>query len=156
MFFELLPELFLKYIFFFSIKALCFRYKICASPIAKTNIQMQAVTIHNPFSVLHYNFSWTVVKEQVLEIIQRFPNRYQMAYHEEEEQKIILFTSLDFTVFDKQRMTVIYISKIDSSADNSILAYEAKNQTGDITTKEDYDRGQYFIEALAEDMMLVY
>ena len=117
---------------------------------------MQAETISNPFSVIHYNYSWSAVKEQVYELINRFPNRYKMAYHEEDEQKIILFTSLDFTVFGNQRMTVVYISKIDDATDNSILAYEAKNYTGDVTGKEDFDRGQYFIDALTEDMMLVY
>ena len=117
---------------------------------------MQAAIISNPFSVIHYNCSWKAVKEQVYELIQRFHNRYKMAYHEENEQKIILFSSLDFTIFGKERMTVIYISKIDSSTDNSMLAYEAKNYAGDITCKEDFDRGQYFIDALTEDMMLVY
>lgn len=117
---------------------------------------MQVETISNPFSVIHYNCSWSAIKEQVYEIIQRFPNRYKMAYHEEEEKKIILFTSLDFTVFGKERMTVIYITKIDNSANSSILAYEAKNYAGDITSKDDYDRGQYFIGSLNDDMMLVY
>ncbi|CAN5423161.1 hypothetical protein BH10BAC2_BH10BAC2_18720 [soil metagenome] len=117
---------------------------------------MQAETLSNPFSVLHYDYSWTAVKDQVYELIQRFPNRYKMAYHEEHEEKIIIFTSLDFTIFGKERMTVIYISKIDNSTNNSILAYEAKNYAGDVTCKEDFDRGQYFIDALSEDMMLVY
>ena len=117
---------------------------------------MQAETINNPFTVIHYNYSWPAVKEQIFELIQRFPNRYKMAYHEEDEQKIILFTSLDFTVFGKQRMTVVYISKIDNAPEYSILAYEAKNYSGDITSNEDFDRGQYFINALTEDMMLVY
>jgi len=116
----------------------------------------QIDTVNNPFAVINYPCSWPAVKEQVSEIIQRFPNRYKMAYHEEDEQKIILFTSLDFTVFGKQRMTVIYISKIDNAANSSMLAYEAKNYAGDITIKQDFDRGQYFIDALSEDMMLVY
>jgi hypothetical protein len=116
----------------------------------------QLDTISNPFTIVNYNCSWFAVKEQVTELLQRFPNRYKMAYHEEDEQKIILFTSLDFNVFGKRRMTVIYISKIDNAANSSMLAYEAKNYTGDITTKEDFDRGQYFIDMLTEDMMLVY
>jgi hypothetical protein len=117
---------------------------------------MQPEIIGNPFSVIHYNYPWSAVKEQVYELINRFPNRYKMAYYEEDEQKIILFTSLNFTVFGKQRMTVVYISKIDDAADSSMLAYEAKNYSGDISVKDDFDRGQYFIDALMEDMMLVY
>lgn len=117
---------------------------------------MQAETLSNPFSVLHYDYSWTAVKDQIYELIQRFPNRYKMAYHEENEERIILFTSLDFTIFGKERMTVVYISRIDNSRDSSILACEAKNYAGDIICKEDFDRGQYFIDALSEDMMLVY
>jgi len=116
----------------------------------------QIETVNNPFSVIHYNCSWAAIKEQLSEIMQRFPSRYKMAYHEEDEQKIILFTSLDFNVFGREHMVVVYISKIDSGVNNSILAYEAKNYAGDITTKEDQNRGQYFLDLLTEDMMLVY
>lgn len=116
----------------------------------------QLDTLSNPFTVLHYNCSWTAINEQVQEIIERFPNRYKMAYYEEDEQKLILFTSLDFNVFGKERMTVIYLSKIDNTPHSSIVAFEAKNYSGDIHSKEDFDRGQYFIDALAEDMMIVY
>ena len=86
----------------------------------------QLETVNNPFSIIHYNCSWAAIKEQITEIMQRFPSRYKMAYHEEDEQKIILFTSLDFTVFGREHMMVIYISKIDSGINNSMLAYEAK------------------------------
>lgn len=123
----------------------------------KTNIQMQQLeTVNNPFSVIHYNCSWNSVKEQLSEIIIRFPSRYKMAYHEEDEQKIILFTSLDFNVFGREHMMVVYISKIDASENCSMLAYEAKNYAGDIITKEDQNRGQYFIDVLTEDMMMLY
>lgn len=117
---------------------------------------MQLEAISNPFSVLHYDYSWAAVKDQVHELIQRFPERYKIAYYEEEEEKIILFTSLNFTIFGKEKVTIIYMSKIDTAIDRCILAYEAKNNSGDITCKEDFDRGQYFIDALSEDMMLVY
>jgi len=116
----------------------------------------QLDTINNPFSIINYNCSWTAIKEQLSEIIQRFPARYKMAYHEEDEQKIILFTSLDFNVFGREHMMVVYISKIDASVNSSILAYEAKNYSGDITTKEDHNRGQYYLDQLAEDMMILY
>lgn len=116
----------------------------------------QLETVNNPFSVIHYNCSWAAIKEQITEVMQRFPSRYKMAYHEEDEQKIILFTSLDFGIFGREHMMVVYISKIDSCANNSIIAYEAKNYAGDITTKEDENRGQYFIDSLAEDMMMLY
>ena len=116
----------------------------------------QLDTVNNPFSVIHYNCSWSAVKEQLFEIMHRFPSRYKMAYHEEDEQKIILFTSLDFTVFGREHMMVVYISKIDSAQNSSMLAYEAKNYSGDITTIQDYNRGQCFIDALTEDMMILY
>ena len=112
--------------------------------------------IQNPFSIVQYNCSWSALKDQIQEILHHTPNRYKMAYHNEDEQKIILFTSLDFNVFGKERITVIYISKIDSCTSQSILAFEAKNYTGDITTKEDFERGQYHIDILAEDMMQLY
>jgi hypothetical protein len=116
----------------------------------------QLETVNNPFSVIHYNCSWAAIKEQLFEIMQRFPSRYKMAYHEEDEQKIILFTSLDFTVFGREHLMVIYISKIDSCVNNCMLAYEAKNYAGDVTAKEEQNRGQYFIDSLAEDMMILY
>ena len=116
----------------------------------------QLETVNNPFSVIHYNCSWNSVKEQISEIIIRFPSRYKMAYHEEDEQKIILFTSLDFNVFGREHMMVVYISKIDASENFSMLAYEAKNYAGDIITQEDQNRGQYFIDVLTEDMMMLY
>lgn len=116
---------------------------------------MFADDLVNPFYIVNYNNSWKEIQEQVKEIIHRFPNRYKMAYHDEDEQKIIVFTSLDFRVFGKDKSIIIFISKIDTSENSCLIAYEAKKIKGDVETEEEFQQGKYFIETFQEDMFLV-
>ncbi|MBG9376814.1 hypothetical protein I5907_11240 [Panacibacter sp. DH6] len=118
---------------------------------------MQQIDVYqNPFSIQQFNCSWAAIKEQVTEILFHMPEKYKLAYEDETEQKLILFTSLDFNIFGKERMNVIYLSKIDSHQQQCMIAFEVKNYNGDITTKEDFERGRFFMDILAEDMMQLF
>jgi len=117
---------------------------------------MRQEAISNPFTIMNYNHSWSEIRKQVDEVVDKFPHRYKLAYHNDYDQKLILIASFDFRIFSMEKSNLIYISKIDSTEDISMLAYEAKNYSDDINTNIDYDKGFFFIESFFEDLSLVH
>jgi len=101
---------------------------------------MNRVVEDNPFSVEHYGFSWSDARKHTADLINRFPQKYRLAYFNDYYQRIIVLVNDDNNFFGIQEPQILIISKIDNTKKQSLLAFEMKGYHGDISSKEDYDK----------------
>jgi hypothetical protein len=95
----------------------------------------------NPFSVEHFNFSWSNTRKYTANLINRFPDKYKLAYFNDYHERIIILVNEDHNFFGIHEPQILIISKIDNAKDHSMLAFEVKSYRGDINTKKDFDKG---------------
>jgi len=102
---------------------------------------MNHLVEENPFSVEHFNFSWSDARKYTANLINRFPDKYKLAYFNDYYERIIILINEDNNFFGIQEPQILIISKIDNAKDLSMLAFEVKGYRGDIVTKKDFDKG---------------
>jgi hypothetical protein len=102
---------------------------------------MNHLVEENPFSVEHFNFSWSNTRKYTANLINRFPDKYKLAYFNDYHERIIMLINEDKNFFGIQEPQILIISKIDNGKDQSMLAFEVKGYRGDIVTKKDFDKG---------------
>jgi hypothetical protein len=107
---------------------------------------MNHLVEENPFSVQHFNFSWTNTRKHTANLINRFPDKYKLAYFNDYHERIIMLINEEHNFFGIQEPQILIISKIDSSKDQCMLAFEMKGYRGDIVTRKDFDKGLTSLE----------
>jgi hypothetical protein len=101
---------------------------------------MNHVVEDNPFTVEHYSFSWSDARKHTADLINRFPQKYRLAYFNDYYERIIILVNEESNFFGIQDPQILIISKIDNTKKQSLLAFEMKGYRGDIASKEDYDK----------------
>ena len=102
---------------------------------------MNHLVEENPFGIEHFNFSWGDTRKYTANLINRFPDKYKLAYFNDYHERIIMLINEDKNFFGIQEPQILIISKIDNAKDQSMLAFEVKGYRGDIVTKKDFDKG---------------
>lgn len=110
---------------------------------------MNNVVAENPFSVEHYNLSWSDARKHMADLINRFPDKYKLAYFNDYYERLIILVNEDKNFFGIQEPQILIISKIDNTKKQSLLAFEIKGYRGDITVKEEYDKGVNSLQKVA-------
>jgi hypothetical protein len=101
---------------------------------------MNHLVDENPFSVEHFNFSWSDARKYTANLINRFSDKYKLAYFNDYHERVIMLINEDNNFFGIQEPQILIISKIDNAKDQSMLAFEVKGYRGDIVTKKDFDK----------------
>lgn len=101
---------------------------------------MANTVVENPFSVEHYNFSWSEVRKHTATLINRFPEKYKLAYFNDYHERLIILINEEENFFGIQDPQIMTISKIDNTKKQSLIAFEVKGYRGDIATEEEYSK----------------
>ena len=102
---------------------------------------MSHVVTDNPFKIEHYSYSWTDTRKYTDNLINRFGKNYKLAYYNDFHQKIIILIKDENSSLETGHPQILTISKIDDSKDLCLLAFEITGYYGDISSKEDFDKG---------------
>ena len=122
--------------------------------LSKICVFMEQELITNPFKIEHYDYGWSDIRDMINTMVNRYPQRYRLAYHNDYYQKVIILINLHPT-FNIEHANLIYISKIDAEPSSSFLIYEAKKYDGDITTPRDFKKGDSCMKEFSKDLFLV-
>lgn len=115
---------------------------------------MNHVVEENPFNVEHYNFSWSDARKHTAALINRHPAKYKLAYFNDYYERIIILVNNDNNFFGIQEPQILIISKIDNTKRQSLLAFEIKSYRGDISSKEEYDKGLASLQKVTDYLKL--
>ena len=102
---------------------------------------MSHIVIDNPFKVEHYSYSWTDARKYTDNLINRFSENYKLAYYNDFHQKIIILIKNENNSHQTNNPQILTISKIDDCKDLCLLAFEITGYYGDVSSKEDFDKG---------------
>jgi len=94
----------------------------------------------NPFTIEHYGFSWSDTRKHTASLINRFPEKYRLAYFNDYHERIIILVNEDKNFFGIQEPQILIISKIDNTKNQSLLAFEMKGYRGDISSLEEFNK----------------